>query len=223
MVWHGCPLQPALGGVEAGLIETFIDPYAGPEVAEIVAGHGRWTEHLLARAAYVTIVDVNQKCLDACAERFADEAAEGRLTPMLTRGSTMPSVAGQLADFVWSFDSFVHMDPEVVQGYFGEIARVLRPGGHAVIHHAGLRGWSLPLVVATRRLGRPGHIVQRLAGQGRWRDSGNRSPVSRDSVLHWALDAGLAVDRQTQTWGNQDQFDVQLYGDWITVLGRPGA
>lgn len=165
-------------------------------MAEIVPGHGRWTEHLLARAAYVTIVDVNQKCLDACAERFADEAAEGRLTPMLTRGSTLPSVAGQLADFVWSFDSFVHMDPEVVQGYLGEIARVLRPGGHAVIHHAGLRGWSLPLVVATRRLGRPGHIVQRLAGQGRWRDSGNRSPVSRDSVLHWALDAGLAVDRQ---------------------------
>lgn len=202
------------------LVDTFIVELVpvGAEVVEIAPGHGRWTEHLLARAKHVDAVDINQSCLDVCAQRFA---AADNLALRLTDGSSMSFVADGSVDVVWSFDSFVHMEPEVIQGYLTEFARVIRPGGRAVIHHAGLRPWSLPLARLTRRLGQPGRVVQRWAGQGRWRDSGHRSAVSAPAVARWAVGAGLEVERQTQTWGPQGQFDVRKYGDWITIARQP--
>lgn len=201
------------------LIDTFLDPWVAPQadVLEIAPGHGRWTQHLLPRAATVTIVDINQSCLDACRERFDD----ARLRGFLTSGYELPFVESRSIDFAWSFDSFVHMDSDVIKGYLGEIARVLRPGGLAVIHHAGMRPASLRLLPVTRRLGTPGRVVQRLVAQGRWRDSGNRSAVSRDDVARWARQLGLSVQEQTQQWGDDLQHDVKKYGDWVTVLRQP--
>ncbi len=201
------------------LVDTFIVDLVpdGAKVVEIAPGHGRWTEHLLARG-HVTAVDINQSCLDVCAQRFAHA---GNLTLSLTDGASLPFVADGSVDVVWSFDSFVHMEAEVFRGYLAEFARVLRPGGRAVLHHAGMRPWSLRLVGVTRRLGAPGRVLQRWAGQGRWRDSGRRSAVSAPSVARWAAQAGLVVERQTQSWGSDGQYDVRKYGDWITVARRP--
>jgi SAM-dependent methyltransferase len=39
---------------------------------------------------------------------------------------------------VFSFDSLVHVDWEVMNSYIGEFARVLRPGGRAFVHHSNL-------------------------------------------------------------------------------------
>ncbi len=204
------------------LVDTFVVPSLTPasDVLEIAPGHGRWTEHLLAGAGSVVIVDINQECLDACRVRFSDDP---RLRGHLTTGSSLSLLDGRSIDFAWSFDSFVHMEGDVIKGYLSELARVLRPGGRAVIHHAGLRRWSLPLVPVTRRLGLVGRVVQRLAGQGRWRDSGNRSPVAREDVASWARVVGLTVERQTQCWGDRGQYDVRKYGDWITILNKPDA
>ncbi len=57
-------------------------------------------------------------------------------------------------DAIWSFDVFVHVAPLDQAGYLDEIARVLRPGGVAAIHHADGRnrgalpsraGWRAPM------------------------------------------------------------------------------
>lgn len=207
---------------KAALVDTFITSSLTPtsDVLEIAPGHGRWTEHLLAAAGSVVIVDINQECLDACRSRFGDDP---RLRGHLTTGSSLSFLDGESIDFAWSFDSFVHMDGDVITGYLGELARVLRPGGRAAIHHAGLRDWSLALVPITSRSGLVGRVVQRLAGQGRWRDSGNRSPVSRQHVAGWARSVGLTVEQQTQRWGEHGQYDVRKYGDWITLLHKPVA
>lgn len=202
------------------LIAAFIDEHMadGARVVEIAAGHGRWTEHLLRRAGHVTIVEVDQDCLDACVERFA---GTDNLATYLTDGWAVPVVPDRSVDFIWSFDSMVHMPPEVVRGYLGEIARTLRPGGIAVLHHAGLSHWSLPLAHLTKYAGRPGRAIQRLAGQGRLRHGGSRSAVSRQSMHKWVTDAGLVVEAQTQAWGDEHQFDVRRFGDWITVMRQP--
>lgn len=201
------------------LIATFIDARIGPDadIVEIAPGHGRWTEHLLRRARRLDIVDINQSCLDACAERFA---ADDRLVCHLTGGSSLSFLDDASTDFIWSFDAFVHMDADVVRSYIAEFARILRPGGQAVIHHANLRPWSLPLVPVTRRLGLPGRVALRLAAQGRLRDNGSRSTITASHVAGWAHDAGLTVQAQTQSWGDREQYNVAKYHDTVSVLSK---
>ena len=65
-----------------------------------------------------------------------------------TDGASLPGVQAGSVDVVWSFEAFVHMLPVDVAAYVGEVARVLRPGGRAVIQHAGgfdRRGWRAPM------------------------------------------------------------------------------
>ena len=57
-------------------------------------------------------------------------------------------VPSEVVDFVWSYDVFVHLDPECVQGYLREIYRVLKSGGVAVIHHPGQH----PLRIGLRKV-----------------------------------------------------------------------
>jgi hypothetical protein len=63
-----------------------------------------------------------------------------------TDGRRLPGVGDGAVDFVWSYDVFVHMERDVIDGYLGEMTCVLRPGGAAVLHHPGRRtrrpGWA---------------------------------------------------------------------------------
>ena len=52
-------------------------------------------------------------------------------------GMSLNEVEDNDVDFVWSYDSFVHMDKDTIGNYLGEIYRVLKPEGKAVIHHPG--------------------------------------------------------------------------------------
>jgi SAM-dependent methyltransferase len=45
-------------------------------------------------------------------------------------------------DFVFSFDSFVHIDREIVDAYLGEIGRILKPGGKGFIHHSNFGAFA---------------------------------------------------------------------------------
>ncbi|QSB15908.1 class I SAM-dependent methyltransferase [Natronosporangium hydrolyticum] len=202
-----------------GLVATFIEPVpTGSRVLEIAPGHGRWSGYLLSRAESLALVDIAQPCLDACRERLDGDP---RVSYHLTGGSSLAPLVDQSVDFAWSFDAFVHMDWPIIQGYLYELARVLTPGGTAVIHHAGQADWALSLAPVTRRLGRGGRVLQRWAGQRRLRDSGNRSPVSARLLAQGADQAGLRVLRQTDRWGATGQFTVGKYRDCISVLRRP--
>ena len=202
---------------KSSLSATFIEPYArDAEVLEIAPGHGRWTELIASEARSVALVDINQSCLDACSERFGDQS---HITYYLGDGANLP-VPDASVDFVWSFDSFVHMDPPVVRSYVAEISRVLRPGGTAILHHADKRPWSLVLVPITGRLGKPGRVMQRIASQGRLRSGGWRSHLTGDMVARWARDSGLDVVRQTRSWGERGEYDVTRFRDLITVMRK---
>lgn len=203
------------------LVSTFILPYAAEaDVLEIAPGHGRWSAELLAHARHLAVVDISPACIDACKERFTGRP---NVSYHLGEGSSIPQVAEDSTDFVWSFDSFVHMELPVIDGYLAECARVLRPGGRLVIHHAGQRGWSLALVPLTSHLGLPGRVLQRLAGQGRLRDSGQRAAVSREAVAHLVRRHGLHLDVQTDAWGTDGRHTVAKYRDCITVASKPAG
>jgi SAM-dependent methyltransferase len=166
----------------------------GGTVLEIGPGAGRWSEVLVPRADRAVLVDVTPKALELCRTRFAgrDDVAF-----VLSHGSDLPGVADASVDAVWSFDVFVHIAPVDQAGYLGEVARVLRPGGVAVIHHAD-----------GRNRGRVPSAV------------GWRTPMSSHLFRRLAEERGLVAEREIRSWG-LGRFGLETFGDAISVVRRP--
>jgi ubiquinone/menaquinone biosynthesis C-methylase UbiE len=167
---------------------------AGAAVLEIGPGAGRWSRALATRASRLLLVDVSERPLDLCRDLFDGDT---RIQLVLSSGSDLPGVEDGSIDAVWSFDVFVHVAPRDQAAYLGEISRVLRPGGVAIVHHSdGRNRGQLP----SRR--------------------GWRSPMSRDLFAALALERGLQVEHQLDSWGTNGCFDLSAYADAITVCRR---
>jgi len=106
-------------------------------VLEISPGGGRWSEmfkHLTNR--YIG-VDLNAPAIAYLKDkRFANAT---NLAFHVNDGRSLPMVANRSITFVFSWDSMVHFPPAAIRSYIAELARVLRPGGTAFLHHANLR------------------------------------------------------------------------------------
>jgi len=202
------------------LLSDLVDGRIGPEsvVLEIAPGHGRWTAELLERSRRMILVDLNAECIEHCRARFGDG-----LEYRVNDGRSLPDVGDESVDLVWSYDSFVHMEGDVIASYLSEIARVLRPGGVALLHHAGRRHSALRLGVLAR-LGPPGKLLFRLVSMP-WDTSGggdgDRGCVSAELVGGLAADVGLEVESQRDSWGPAGEFDCRRFGDVISTLVKP--
>lgn len=180
-----------------GLIDDVLARWIpeGSVALEIGPGAGRWTEALLERVSRLTLVDVSERPLELCMERF--EAAGGRLSFVLSSGCDLPGVADGSIDAVWSFDVLVHVAPQDVAGYLGEIARVLAEGGVAVLHHSDGRN--------------RGELPSR---------AGWRAPMSCGLMAKLAAGSGLRVERQFASWGPEGRYNLDAFADAITVCRR---
>jgi len=167
---------------------------AGVSVLEIGPGAGRWSGALHERASRLVLVDVSERPLELCRQRFG---ACGDVEYVLSSGSDIPGVADASVDAVWSFDVFVHVAPRDQAAYLGEVARVLSPGGVAVIHHSDGRNRGL----------QPSR-------------NGWRAPMSRGLFAALGADRGLRVEAQFDSWGPGGRHDLSGYADAISVLRR---
>lgn len=139
----GCEWSQPWGGVEAqwyGSLLPRIHHYLpSGEILEIACGYGRWTQYLKDYCERLTAVDLADKCISACMERFA---GDDRLHFSTNDGATLPSVADASVDFAFSFDSLVHVDMATIASYLAELRRVLRPDGVAFLHHSNLGAYA---------------------------------------------------------------------------------
>lgn len=141
---------------EAG--DEWSEPWGGPEaqwfgslhprihrflpasnVLEIACGFGRWTQFLTGQSDQFTGVDLSEKCIEACKERFA---ADSHARFIANDGTSLPDVADASIDFAFSFDSLVHVDQATIEAYMGELRRVLKPEGAAFIHHSNYGAYA---------------------------------------------------------------------------------
>ncbi|MCB1009749.1 MAG: class I SAM-dependent methyltransferase [Acidobacteria bacterium] len=102
-------------------------------IVEIGCGHGRWTHYLRERCDEVIALDLVDSCVAACRERFGDDP---RVVCRSTDGLSLTGVEDASVDLVFSFDSLVHAELDTLERYLVEMARCLRPGGAAFLHHS---------------------------------------------------------------------------------------
>lgn len=164
---------------------TYIKP--GTAVLEIGPGAGRWTEALQPIARELFAVEVSARALDQCKKRFSSST---NITFFLTQNASLGFIPDKTIDAIWSFDVFVHINPNDTDSYLEEFKRVLVPGGIAVIHHpkdGGLHG-------------------------------GCRSRMTGRLFTALLEKHGLTLIRQFDSWGENGRFNLTRYRDCISVF-----
>jgi SAM-dependent methyltransferase len=147
-------------------------------VLEIAPGFGRWTRFLLPAAKNYIGVDIAGKCVKACSERFAEHAHARFLQ---NDGQSLECIAGSSFDLVFSYDSLVQADYEVIAAYVTQIVPLLSATGVAFIHHSNLAALSEPRNVGHRSQTVSADIFDQLV-----RLSGGRVLVQE--VIPWEQD-----------------------------------
>ena len=104
-------------------------------ILEIAPGVGRCTQYLKDLCQQLTVVDLTDRCIEACKERFSSES---HITYHVNDGRSLEMIPDHSVDFVFSFDSLVHVEADVIDAYLGQIALKLKPQGAGFIHHSNI-------------------------------------------------------------------------------------
>ena len=190
-------------------------------VLEIAPGFGRWTHFLLEHCETLTAVDVAPKCTESCRERFADYPQARFET---NDGQSLPMVEDESIDFAFSFDSLVHVESDVLSGYLTELARTLKPGGVAFLHHSNYGSYArsahafAPMQTTLDRL--PATVRAGLMRMGVYRGAHWRaSSVSASGFAELSEATGLhCVGQELVNW----EGGVVLL-DTMSVLTKPNS
>ena len=102
-------------------------------ILEIAPGFGRWTHYLKDHCNKLWAVDKSNECIEACQQRFAGVS---HVQCLLNDGRSLSMIPDGSVDFVFSFDSFVHPNRDVVEAYLRELRTKLKIGGKGFIHHS---------------------------------------------------------------------------------------
>lgn len=160
-------------------------------VLDLACGHGRNTEYLRHLSKEMHLVDINKSCIDACKERFGTEMDGTQFHYHVTDGNHLRMIGDGSISLVYCWDSMVHFDKLIVRDYLSDVARVLKRGGMAFLHHSNL-GDKNP--------------------DSDWaKNYGTRSDMSATIMRQYAAEVGLSVVAQhlqgrAEGWG-QDELD----------------
>jgi SAM-dependent methyltransferase len=165
----------------------------GTTILEIGPGAGRWTEALQPIAGRLIVVDLSDRCIELCRQRFANAP---NIEFHVNDGRSLAAIPTATVDGIWSFDVFVHIAPPEIAAYMAEIARVMRPGAQAVVHHAAA--------------GREADAA----------DLGQRSNMTAERFAEMARRQGLTVIEQFDSWGPDGRFKPSTGWDIISVVEK---
>jgi SAM-dependent methyltransferase len=178
--------DPVLGGVTRG------------RALDLGCGLGRITRALARRFEEVVGVDVSAEMVQR-AEELHPPAEFPTMSFHATDGVHLP-VEDESFDFVFSYEVFQHLPSrDVMQANLGEVARALRPDGHALIHvHRAPGAAAYWLERAKRAVPDPTWArLKRLVGRGEPLTSDltfrGTAPFRRTDIEELWTSAGLKV------------------------------
>jgi SAM-dependent methyltransferase len=115
-------------------------------ILEIAPGYGRWTRFLIPACSSYLGVDLSSRCVDVCRSRFK-EASQARFFE--NDGLSLACIPDASCDLIFSFDSLVHAELDVLQSYIPQMIKKLSANGVAFIHHSNLQDDGLPKDIYT--------------------------------------------------------------------------
>ncbi len=96
---------------------------------ELACGRGRHAERAAPLAGALAVTDPVEANIQACRERLPKS-----VRCVVGNGRDLSAFRDQEFTAVYSYDAMVHFEAMDVVGYLFEIARVLGPGGRALLH-----------------------------------------------------------------------------------------
>jgi ubiquinone/menaquinone biosynthesis C-methylase UbiE len=221
---QGSEWSVAWGGAEAQWFATIFPRIRqflpARRVLEIAPGYGRWSSYLLGLSQSYTGVDLAETCVKACNERFSTAR---NATFAVNDGKSLPMVSDASIDFVFSFDSLVHAEADVIESYLAELSRVLAADGIGFIHHSNLGTLLAALIVARmieKMLPRAQFVRRKLQRLGviDW-DHARAKSMTADLFARTCQKVGLVcVGQEIISWG-----DARKMIDCISLVTKPGS
>src|SRR6266481_643475 len=192
------------GGSEAqwfGAILPRIDAFVPTgSILEIAPGFGRWTTYLKKYCESLAVVDLAEECIKACQQRFASDS---HISYYVNDGKSLAMIQDKSIDFVFSFDSLVHPEAEVIEAYLNKLAIKIQPNVMGFIHHSNLGKYqqALSLIdkipIENREL-----IVNRIfLAPTHWR----AASMTTELFAEYCDRAGLqCISQEPVNWGTDD-------------------
>lgn len=152
-------------------------------ILEIAPGCGRWTKFLLPWCGLYLGIDLSAQCIATCVQTFSD-AKYAKF--IVNDGLSLADAHDRYFDLVFSFDSLVHAEIDVIRSYITQVIKKLSPSGVAFIHHSNLLAFG-------GTLGTPHFRAQSVS-----------AAVVADLV---EKDGGKILIQEVINWGGQHTHD----------------
>jgi hypothetical protein len=173
------------------------------QILEIAPGFGRWTNFLRGLCEQLVVVDMAENCINACRERFARDS---HITYHVNDGKSLAMIPDESIDFVFSFDSLVHVEADVLDTYLRQLGAKLRPNGVGFIHHSNIGEYRREFARMGRIPGalRPAMTRLGLSDPDHWRAFSMTGAV----FDRMCSDNGLScIGQELVNWGSRRMID----------------
>ena len=104
-------------------------------ILELAPGMGRWTKFLLPLCSKYVGIDLSLQCVQECRKTFG-KATHARFAQ--NDGYSLADAEDGAFEFIFSFDSLVHVELDVFKTYIPQLLQKLTKNGVAFIHHSNL-------------------------------------------------------------------------------------
>ena len=85
-----------------------------------------------SRLGYAVAVEFHEELLTELRSRFR----RANLAFVRNNGTDFPGIANHSVDFIFSFDTFVHLDVDIIEEYLENMKSLVTPASNIVIHYS---------------------------------------------------------------------------------------
>lgn len=157
------------------------------QVVDFACGEGRIAQLMADRCQALQLVDASSDAISYCRQRFCDMP---HVSMQANHAGALPQADASVS-LVYSWDAMVHFSYKSLDYYVSEFHRILRTGGHVLIHHSNL-----------------GALASTVRVFDQWNlNSGGRSNITRQDLAFIAQKHGFEIVSQSLMDWNHPQMD----------------